>query len=170
MVNRYKQLIDNYKNMHIASSVEQLKDFIDFYGRSFEFTLVESSDYVYKDDMLLYKALLLLVENNFVGHIHEHCEALHDDGATVIYSKELQRFFRLETDMHVVSADLDYHEGVSDLIKCKLMVEDIDLSVYSSRCYLLPDENKRVGYTFDVKGNCEDVTDTPRYKRMVLLQ
>lgn len=170
MVNRYKQLIDNYKNMHTASSVEQLKDFIDLYGRSFEFTLVESSDYVYKDDILLYKALLLLVENDFVGHVHEYCEVLHDDGATVIYSKELQRFFRLETDMHVVSADLDYHEGVPDLIKCTLMVEDIDLSVYGSRCYLLPDENKRVGYTFDVKGNCEDVSDVARYKRIILLQ
>lgn len=170
MVNRYKQLIDNYKNTHTALSVEQLKDFIDLYGRSFEFTLVEYSDYVYKDDILLYKALLLLVENSFVGHVHEHCEVLHDDGATVIYSKELQRFFRLETEMYVVSADLDYHEGVPDLIKCTLMVEDIDLSVYGSRCYLLPDENKRVGYTFDVKGNCEDVSDVSRYKRIILLQ
>lgn len=170
MVNRYKQLIDNYKNTHTASSVEQLKDFIDLYGRSFEFTLVESSDYVYKDDILLYKALLLLVENNFVGHVHEHCEVLHDDGATVIYSKELQMFFRLEINMYVVSADLDYHEGVPDLIKCTLMVEDIDLSVYGSRCYLLPDENKRVGYTFDVRGNCEDVSDVARYKRIILLQ
>ena len=168
MENYHKLIINNYKEIHDRASVEVLEEFVEQWMIDSE--VLEQSGFVYKDDMLLCKALIILAENDFVGHIHEYCQVISEGNSTIIYSAKLQKFFRIDNAPNVIALDLDYHEGVEEFIKYTLVKEECNGGIYTSRGYLAPEIGKRINYVYEVCGTCEDVSGVTRYKRVMLLK
>lgn len=163
----YRKLIKDYENVHDEASVSALENFVTMYG-VMSFSVLERQDYIYKNDMVLYKSLLIPLEWNLSGSIKEFCAISDISEGTLIYSKDLQRFFRIDGIHNVVMAILTYHEELQEIIKCTLLTKTKTGCSSTDKYYLAPEEKVLISHCFSPIGTCEDVTCVARYKVAML--
>lgn len=172
MENYYKLLITNYEEIHDKNSVIQLVEFVRMHNLS-SFVVLDKSYYVYKNDKLLYKALIILAERNFHGKVHEKCSVICENNEIIIYSATLQKFLKISgmvNTPNVVSVELDYHGDVAEIIKCTLHIQQEVGKIVIRRVYLAPETGDVISCVYKRIGICEDVSGVTRYKRVMLLK
>lgn len=167
--NYYAELIHDYMNKPDETTIRSLQYLVK--DRMLTgFTVMEHKlQYRFRDDDFLMRAIIVLIENDFIGHIKEQCEVVNVPEGYLIRSKILNKILLVEDDVEMHSVELNYHKGVSDILFMN-GVKKCEDGVLRSRClYLVEEDNIMINrYTYDSKSGVHDVSDEPRYMRCFL--